>query len=90
MILGTGGYVCWPVIRAGQSLDIPTALHESNITPGLTTKLLAKRCVKVLLNHTETKQYLKNEANIAVVGNPLRIGFKKIKKDEKFKVFTRL
>lgn len=82
VILGTGGYVCWPVIRAGQSLDIPTALHESNITPGLTTKLLAKRCVKVLLNHTETKQYLKNEANIAVVGNPLRIGFKKIKKDE--------
>ena len=33
VILGTGGYVCWPVISAGRQLGIPVAIHESNITP---------------------------------------------------------
>ena len=43
VILGTGGYVCWPVVSAGADMGIPTASHESNYVPGLTTKLLAKK-----------------------------------------------
>jgi UDP-N-acetylglucosamine--N-acetylmuramyl-(pentapeptide) pyrophosphoryl-undecaprenol N-acetylglucosamine transferase len=27
VILGTGGYVCWPVISAGKALSIPVAIH---------------------------------------------------------------
>ena len=40
LVVGTGGYVCWPVIRAAASLGIPTALHESNAVPGLAAKML--------------------------------------------------
>ena len=79
VILGTGGYVCWPVIIAGKKLGIPTAIHESNIIPGLTTKLLSKKCDKVFINNDETKKHLNCEEKILTVGNPLRKNF--LKKD---------
>ena len=42
LVIGTGGYASYPVIRAASKLGIPTAIHESNAIPGLTTKLLEK------------------------------------------------
>ena len=39
--IGTGGYVCYPVLAAAAALRIPTVVHESNAVPGLTTKMLA-------------------------------------------------
>lgn len=32
--VGTGGYVCYPVLKAASELGIPTAVHESNAVPG--------------------------------------------------------
>ena len=55
LIIGTGGYVCYPFIKAGVRLGIKTVLHESNVTPGLVTRLLCRKCDKVMLNHEETK-----------------------------------
>lgn len=78
VILGTGGYVCWPVITTGRKLNIPTAIHESNLYPGLTTKLLSAKCDKVLLNHNETKKYLGKRVQTVTVGNPIRSDFTKI------------
>ena len=42
-VLGTGGYVCYPVLRAASARGIPTLLHEANASPGLTTRILAWR-----------------------------------------------
>ena len=39
-VLGTGGYVCFPVLRAASARGIPTLLHEANAMPGLTTRML--------------------------------------------------
>ena len=75
VIMGTGGYVCWPVISAGAFMGIPVAIHESNITPGLTTKLLARKCDVVLLGQEKTKEYLNKKAKTFVVGTPLRKEF---------------
>lgn len=82
VILGTGGYVCWPVISAGSTLGIPVAIHESNLSAGLTTRLLSKKCDIVLLNRKETKEYLSKRVCTKVVGNPLRQDFSRITKDE--------
>ena len=82
VILGTGGYVCWPVITAGKSLGIPSAIHESNISPGLTTKLLAKKSDIVFLNRKETENYLPKGTKTLAVGNPLRQGFAKVSRNE--------
>ena len=42
-VIGTGGYVCFPVLAAAARLHIPTLVHESNALPGLTTRMLADR-----------------------------------------------
>lgn len=75
IILGTGGYVCWPIISAGADMKIPTAIHESNYAPGLTTKLLAKKCNVVFLNNDETKKFLPSEVNTIETGTPLLQSF---------------
>jgi len=33
IIIGTGGYICGPVISAGLKYNIKTTLHESNAFP---------------------------------------------------------
>ena len=82
VILGTGGYVCWPVISAGKKLNIPTAIHESNAYPGLTTRLLASKCDIVFLGREEAKAYLTKRAKIKVVGNPVSREFTKLSHEE--------
>ena len=77
VILGMGGYVCWPIITAGKRLNIPTAIHESNVSPGLTTKLLSRKCDVVFLSKEETKKYLSKRIRMLTVGTPVRAEFKK-------------
>ena len=77
VVLGTGGYVCWPVISAAKSMNIPVAIHESNITPGLTTRLLSRKCNVVFLNRKDTTSYLSKKTKIRIVGNPVRKELKK-------------
>ena len=37
LVVGTGGYASFPVVKAAAKRGIPTAVHESNAVPGLTT-----------------------------------------------------
>ena len=38
IVIGTGGYVCGPVVYAAAKLGIPTIVHEQNSVPGVTNK----------------------------------------------------
>ena len=80
IIIGTGGYVCWPILSVGARMGIPTVIHESNALPGLTTRILCRQVNLVLLNYAEAAEHLSSKYNIHVVGNPLRKEFKKIDK----------
>lgn len=84
VVIGTGGYVSWPILIAAAKEGIPTIVHESNVYPGLTVRKLQKNVDKILLNFEESKKYLTEiEADSLVcVGNPLRDGFKLIKKED--------
>ena len=82
IVIGTGGYVCWPMIKAAQSMNIPTVLHESNTTPGLATKTLSEYATQVMLNFSQTQKELKRKDNISVVGNPIPENFSKISRTE--------
>lgn len=77
LVIGTGGYVSWPVVKAAQSAHIPTMLHESNAYPGIAVKMLAHGADRVLLNFAKTAEYLTkcDPEKLVVVGNPLRAGF---------------
>jgi UDP-N-acetylglucosamine--N-acetylmuramyl-(pentapeptide) pyrophosphoryl-undecaprenol N-acetylglucosamine transferase len=74
-VIGTGGYVSFPVIKAAQKLRIPTYIHESNSYPGLVTRLVAKKCDAVFLNTEAACQYLKRQDNVKNVGNPVEARF---------------
>ncbi len=75
LVVGTGGYVSWPMLKAAAKLGIPTAIHESNAYPGLTVRRLAGCVDLVLLNFEEAASYLGHAKKIQCVGNPLRGGF---------------
>ena len=72
-VLGTGGFVCGPVILAARTLGIPTVIHESNVVPGLTNRWLGRVATRVALGQKESA--LRFPAGKTVVtGFPLRPG----------------
>ncbi len=73
--IGTGGYVCWPLIKAAASLGIPTALHESNALAGVAVKLLASDIDILFTNFEQTAKQISSCNNIVHVGNPLKNDF---------------
>ena len=84
VVIGTGGYVSWPIIKAAVSEGIPTVLHESNVYPGLTVRKLQDKVDSILLNFEDTAKYLKKveKENVLCVGNPLRCEFETVTKSE--------
>lgn len=76
IVIGTGGYVSWPVLKAASMMGIPSMLHESNAYPGVAVRMLSGSVDRILLNFEKTSEYLKcPKEKLAVVGNPLRSGF---------------
>jgi len=73
--IGTGGYVCGPLLRRAAKMGIPVLLHESNAFPGVTVKLLASSAAAVMIASEEARKHLPDGANVIVTGNPLRQGF---------------
>lgn len=75
LVMGTGGYACWPIVKAAAELGIPTALHESNAVPGVAVKMLEKQVDRIYVNFTETLEKLSCPEKAIRVGNPLKGGF---------------
>jgi UDP-N-acetylglucosamine--N-acetylmuramyl-(pentapeptide) pyrophosphoryl-undecaprenol N-acetylglucosamine transferase len=75
VIMGTGGYACFPALMAGTQMGIPTCVHESNAMPGLTTRLLADRVDRVLVAFGESAKRYKHPEKIETVGMPIRREF---------------
>ncbi len=77
LVVGTGGYVCWPLLKAAASLGIPTAIHESNAIPGVAVKMLARYVDRIYVNFDATAEAL-GEAyreKTVKVGNPIKPEF---------------
>ncbi len=72
VVVGTGGYVCGPVLYMASRMGIPTVVHESNSYPGVTTRLLAGRVDLVLAGFGETARWLPQGVSMEVVGTPVR------------------
>ncbi len=71
-VVGTGGYVCYPLVKAASKLKIPTAVHESNAIPGVAIKMLAPYVDVIFTDFEKTKEYIKEQYRhkIVHVGNP--------------------
>ena len=75
VILGTGGYACFPALMAGSQMGIPTCVHESNAMPGLTTRMLSDKVDTVMVAFEESIKRYKNPKHIETVGMPVRREF---------------
>ena len=72
VLLTTGGYVTGPVGLAASWLHIPLVVHEQNVWPGLTNRLLARRAQVVLTTYADTARHLAGGAAVRVTGYPVR------------------
>lgn len=72
VVVGTGGYVSWPVLQAGILLKCYTVLQEQNERPGLVTRMLAPHVDAVYLSFESSMQYFRKKTNLYFTGNPTR------------------
>lgn len=84
IVIGTGGYVSYPILAKAVQMGIPTAIHEQNAFPGVTNRLLAKKVDEVMLTVEEAAGHLDACAKYTVTGLPVRKGFSSgaIRRDE--------
>ena len=75
LVVGTGGYASYPMIRAASSLGIPTAVHESNAIPGLTTRLLENHADLIMVGFEECRKNYRHPDKVLVTGTPVRGDF---------------
>ena len=75
LAIGTGGYVCGPVLQKAARMGVPVLLHESNALPGVTVKMLAKYAQAVMIADEAARKHLPQGARAVVTGNPLRRDF---------------
>lgn len=87
VVVGTGGYVCGPVVYAATVLGIQTVIQEQNSYPGVTTRLLASRVDEVHISFEATRRFLRRTENVLLTGNPTRSGVGGVHRDEAIRLF---
>ncbi|KGE18108.1 undecaprenyldiphospho-muramoylpentapeptide beta-N-acetylglucosaminyltransferase [Paenibacillus wynnii] len=70
VVIGTGGYVCGPVVYAASKLGIPTLIHEQNAIPGLTNKFLSRYADTVAVSFAGTESSFPGSKRVIYTGNP--------------------
>jgi len=82
VIVGTGGYASYPALHEGAKKHIPTAVHESNAVPGLTTCLAAKTADRIMVAFEESRAHYACPERVVVTGMPVREEFLYLRKSE--------
>ena len=82
VIVGTGGYASYPMLRQGAKRRIPTALHEANAVPGLTTRLVMDKVDRVMVSYEESRNSYPHPEKVRVVGMPVKSEFFLTKKSD--------
>lgn len=92
-VFGTGGFVAGSVVLAAFLSGKSTLIHEQNVYPGITNKILSRFTNRIAINFKEAKKHFPAtvEDKIIHTGNPVReIILKTNKKDgiDYFNFFT--
>ena len=81
-VVGTGGYASYPLVKAAAKAGIPTAVHESNLVPGLTTQMLEPYADRVMVGFEDCRRHYKHPDRVVVTGTPVRGDFFRLTHDE--------
>jgi UDP-N-acetylglucosamine--N-acetylmuramyl-(pentapeptide) pyrophosphoryl-undecaprenol N-acetylglucosamine transferase len=71
LVLGVGGYASGPTLIAAFLLGIKRVIHEQNVIPGMTNRILKWFSQRIFVSFEETKRYFPSEKTL-VTGNPIR------------------
>ena len=82
VVIGTGGYASFPLVKAASQAGFPTAVHESNIVPGLTTEMLEPFADRILVGFEACRQHYKHPEKVVVTGTPVRGEFFQITRQQ--------
>ncbi len=86
VVVGTGGYVCGPILLAASLMKVPTLIQEQNAVAGITNKILSKFVNKIAVG---TEPALKNfpADKTIYTGNPIRENVLTAKREDGLKEF---
>lgn len=82
IIVGTGGYVSFPVVYMGQLMGIDTVIHEQNAFPGSTNRKLSKKARFVFTSYQESHERFPSADNLVYSGNPVKNVFYAANREE--------
>jgi len=71
VVLGVGGYSSGPTLLAAFLLGMKRAIHEQNVVPGMTNRLLKWFCQRIFVSFKETEEYFPKRKTV-VTGTPVR------------------
>ena len=72
VVVGTGGYVCGPVLSAAKKRGIPHLIHEQNAYPGRNNRFMARGADVVCISYEQTRRFFKRAHKVVLTGNPVR------------------
>ena len=74
LVFSKGGFVSVPPVIAAALIGIPVITHESDVDPGLATRINSRFARRVLVPYPESPDYFPSALRdrIVVTGNPLR------------------
>ena len=72
IVIGTGGYVCGPLLLAAALRGIPTLIQEQNVVPGITNKILSRFVDVVAVGYEEAAPHFPRAKKVIYTGNPVR------------------
>ena len=82
VVIGVGGYVTFPVIKAAHKCGVKTFIHEQNSIPGKANKMLLKYVDLVGVSFKDSLKYFDGH-NAVMTGNPCSENAIKIKRISK-------
>ncbi len=71
LVVGVGGYASGPVLAAASVLGMKRVIHEQNVVPGMTNRILRWVSHKIFVSFEETVGFFPKGKTV-VTGNPVR------------------
>lgn len=70
VVIGVGGYVTYPVLKAAHKLHIKTFIHEQNSIPGKSNKMISKYADLIGVTFQHSMSYFHTKGKIIYTGHP--------------------
>lgn len=85
-VVGTGGYVCGPILLAASLMHVPTLIQEQNVVPGITNKILSRFATKIATGTEEAVRHFPAD-KVLFTGNPIRSEVMTVSREEGAKAY---